>query len=827
MKSGKFLEKKPELVAPAGDRESLKIAVEQGADAVYLGLKEFNARRQARNFSLSELKEAVEFAHLRGAKIYLAFNTLLFPSEIEKALKLLIAAWNTGIDAVLLQDWGLINLVASFYPGIRIHLSTQVDIHNLLQLELLKKITPIKRVVLARELSLDEIKKFKKSTDLEFEVFIHGALCCSYSGLCLFSSLVGGRSGNRGLCAQPCRLPYKLISKENKGSIPLQVRESKHYLSLKDLATVSLLPQLIEAGVEAFKIEGRLKSSYYVGVVTGVYRRAIDRYLENPEEYQVTAEEINWLEEAYSRGFTEGHLFSLKGRKLLSLTRPSHRGVFLGRVKHINHLTGELIINLRKPLQIGDEVEVWVKGGKKVKQKVTRMLVDDIERDEIDSGEVKLFFADDRHLISVGDRIFKVRSARETEVVELARERKPKKVIQLSGRLAVINGKYPELRVYFAGREFVFEGKSKVETGKKVFLTEEKAKNKLNSFGTLPFYFSELQVEISSNAYLPLASLGELRRQVEAMLKESILKKYERQSLELVSLPSVKQANKRKAKKEKALLTTRVRNRAQALAALETEVNRVAFDVSIWEGNWQRDLSLLFKAVGEKELGLVIPPVVREKDINFWKELIQIFKPYNPFIICGEIGLASFLFKSNHRVVFDYHLNIANAYFPFNNFNKGSLTLAVPSLELSLLELSQLNKSCSAILEPVIYGWPRVMISESCFFLALDKNCQKQCRKTKYNLKDKAGYEFPLEFDHFCRLNLYNSRPFYLISSLDSLWKAGFSHFQLLFLREEASDVKRVCSLAAEAVNRLKKGLLPDRKNPAFYTTGHYFRRVF
>lgn len=821
------MKKKPELVAPAGDKESLKIAVEQGADAVYLGLKEFNARRQAKNFSLSELKGAVEFAHLRGAKVYLAFNTLVFSSEVEKALRFLIEAWNAGVDAVLLQDWGLINLVATIYPGIRIHLSTQVDIHNSFQLGILKRFPSIKRVVLARELSLDEIKSLKKETDLEFEVFVHGALCCSYSGLCLFSSLVGGRSGNRGLCAQPCRLLYQLISERDKGLVPFQPRESKHYLSLKDLAAISLLPQLIEAGVEALKIEGRLKSFYYVGVVTGIYRRAIDRYFENPKEYQVSVEDISWLEEAYNRGFTEGHLLSRKGKEIVSLTRSSHRGVFLGRVKYVNHLTGELLINLKKPIQIGDEVEVWIKGGKKVKQIITRMLVDNVERNELNSGEVKLFLTNDRHLISMGDRVFKVKSARETEVIELARDRKPKRVISLSGKLAINPGSYPELRVYFAEQEFVFKGESKVARGKKIFLTEEKAKNKLNSFGTFPFHFSKLQVEISSDAYLPLAALGELRRQVEVKLKELILKKYQRQPLGFVSLPSVSPANRREAIKKKTLLTARVRSSAQALAALETKVNRIAFEVSIWEGNWQKDLPWLFETAGEKGLGLVIPPVVREKDIGFWKELIQTFRSYNPFFICGEIGLASFLLKSDHPVILDYHLNITNTHFPFSNLNEGNLEGAVPSLELSLSELSRLNKSCSVFLEPVIYGWPRVMISENCFLLALDRNCRKRCQKAKYNLKDKAGYQFPLEFDRFCRLNLYNSRPFYLISSLDSLWKIGFLRFQLLFLREEVSEVKRVCSLAVEAVNRLKKGLLLDKKNPAFYTTGHYFRKVF
>lgn len=818
---------KPELVAPAGDKESLKLAVEQGADAVYLGLKEFNARRQAKNFSLSQLEDAVNFAHLRGSKVYLTFNTLVFPSEVEKALELLVAGWNTGVDAVLLQDWGLINLVSSLYPKIRIHLSTQVDTHNSFQLEVLKNFSSIKRVVLARELSLEEIKDLKSKTDLEFEVFVHGALCCSYSGLCLFSSLVGGRSGNRGLCAQPCRLSYQLISERTKGLASSLPTEFKHYLSLKDLAAISLLPELIETGVEAFKIEGRLKSPYYVGVVTEVYRRAIDRYFENPEKYRVSVEELNLLEEAYSRGFTEGHLLSRKGRYLVSLTRPSHRGVFLGRVKHINHLTGELIINLKKPVQIGDEVEVWVRGGKKVKQKITRIMAEDGDKEIVDSGEVKLFLGDNRHLISVGDRVFKVKSAKESEVLELVRERRAKRVFSLIGSLTIDPGKFPELRVSFEDGEFVFKGKEKAVKGEKSFLTEEKIKRKLNSFGTLPLHFSELRVEFSPDSYLPLAAIGDLRRQVEEKLKAWILRKYEREPLKVKSLPSLSQTGEGKFPEKEVLLTARVRNLAQAKAALETPINRVAFDVSIWEGDWEKDLLLLFKEAKGKRLGLVVPPVVKEKDFGFWKNLTKILKPFNFFVICGEAGAATFFLKKKLPVILDYHFNITNGYFPFKTVGKEGLEAIVPSLELNLSELSKIKKSSFPPLELVVYGWPRVMISENCPFLTISKSCQKQCQKGKYSLKDKANYEFPIEFDLFCRLNLYNSRLFYLLSSLDSLWKAGFYRFQLLFLRENAGEVKKICSLAAEGVNRLEDGVLLEKQNPSLYTTGHYFRKVF
>ncbi len=832
MKKENLVIKKPELVAPGGDKESLKLAVEQGADAVYLGLKEFNARRQAENFSLSELEKAVDFAHLRGVKVYLAFNTLVFPSEAKKALDLLLAGWNSGVDAVLIQDWGLLNLISLQYPEIKVHLSTQADIHNFYQIKLVEKFPSVKRVVLAREVSLEDIKNLKKQTRLEFEVFVHGALCCSYSGLCLFSSLVGGRSGNRGLCAQPCRLPYELLP-PFEDSLE---RKSRHYLSLKDLAAISLLPELIEAGVEAFKIEGRLKSAYYVGVVTGIYRQAIDRYFKNPEGYRVSLEELSWLEEAYSRGFTEGHFLNRQGKELVSFSRPSHRGIFLGRVKHFNPITGELIASFKKPLGIGDEVEVWVKGGRKVKEKIKNLFVGEEKKERLDSGEGRIILNGPRHLISPGDRLFKVRSARESKIVELVRERRPRRVNYLEGEVSLIIGDYPELKVYFEGKEFVFQGKVKVEKGEKSFLTEEKVKQKLEAFGTLPFSFSDLRVKMSSQAYLSLSELTSLRKEAEEKLKDYVLNKYRRSPLVAKEL-FLKGGRgfevwKGKEKEKQSKVTARVRDLSQARAALSTEVDRVAFEVSLWKGSWQSELTQIFALKPKKELGIVLPPVVEEKERVFWLELVEKLRPFQPFLISGEAGLASYFLDKGFPVFLDYSFNLANPYFPFEKLGlaenlKKNLKGIIPSLELNLEELKKLNDSLFFPLELPVYGWPRVMVSKNCLFKALEGDCRKQCRKRSYSLKDRKGYEFPLEYDLFCRLNLYNSRCFFLLPLLDNFWEVGISCFQLWFLREEAKEVKKICSLAVKNLTRLKKGLPLEEKYPGSYTTGHYFRKVY
>ena len=272
----------PELLAPAGGLDALRAAISNGADAVYLGVETLNARRSAENFTLEGLGETCRYAHVRGVRVYLTANVIVLPSEIATALELVDRAWEAGVDAVIVQDLGLLWCIRRTLPHVRVHSSTQINAHNTATLDALA-LLGVSRVTLAREVSVEEIAGFVSATKVEIESFVHGALCMCYSGQCLMSSLIGRRSANRGLCAQPCRLPYELL--DGAGS-PLAT-PGAHLLSPKDLAGIAILPQLVAAGVSALKIEGRMKSAEYVALVTGVYRAALDRAVADAEAYSV------------------------------------------------------------------------------------------------------------------------------------------------------------------------------------------------------------------------------------------------------------------------------------------------------------------------------------------------------------------------------------------------------------------------------------------------------------------------------------------------------------------------------------------------------------
>jgi putative protease len=318
-----------ELLAPAGSKEAFYAAVNNGADAVYLGGKIFNARQFANNFSNEDLKEIIAYAHFHGVKVYITVNTLIADTEIKDLLEYLVFLRNSGVDAIITQDLGVAKLVKEYIPDLELHASTQMTIHNSPGVQFLKE-QGFKRVVLSRECSLEDIKNIHKEDKTELEVFIHGALCICYSGQCYMSSMIGGRSGNRGKCAQPCRLGYELMN--DQGQKLTDESFGKHLLSPKDLNTSEFLIELLEAGVTSLKIEGRMKRPEYVATVVRIYRQILDQYYAH-EPISLTDENKRDLKQIFNRDFTSGYFIKNQGADLMSYKKPNNRGIFLGRVQ--------------------------------------------------------------------------------------------------------------------------------------------------------------------------------------------------------------------------------------------------------------------------------------------------------------------------------------------------------------------------------------------------------------------------------------------------------------------------------------------------------------
>ncbi|HEY0826800.1 MAG TPA: peptidase U32 family protein, partial [Bacilli bacterium] len=337
-----------ELLAPAGDWDCMKAAVANGANAVYFGVEKFNARARGKNFLMAELPEVMSFLHTYGVQGFLTFNILVFENELADAKQLVDACIDAGVDAVIVQDLGLVRMIREISPDFPIHGSTQMTITSSEAVEFTKPFN-IERVVLGRENNLKQIKMIGDQAKLPMEVFVHGALCVSYSGQCLTSEMWGGRSANRGECAQACRLPYDLMV----DGVEKPMGDVTYLLSPKDLAALEIVPELIEAGVTSFKIEGRLKSPEYVANVVSKYRKAIDRYYggltEGPDR-----EELQELQQSFSRGFTYGFFKGTNNKQLVEGTFPKSRGVYLGTVKQI--LADGVICDLEAKLKRGDGI---------------------------------------------------------------------------------------------------------------------------------------------------------------------------------------------------------------------------------------------------------------------------------------------------------------------------------------------------------------------------------------------------------------------------------------------------------------------------------------
>lgn len=532
----------PELLAPAGEFAALKAAVENGADAVYLGGKSFSARASAANFTREELLDAVDYAHLRGVKLYVTLNTLIDNQELDEALEYAYFLQRIGVDALIIQDLGLLFKLRQVLPELNLHASTQMTIHNAEGIRFLEK-WGLKRVVLAREVSLEEILQIRKQTDCELEIFVHGALCISYSGQCQLSSLIGGRSGNRGRCAQPCRMVYGLeqgvAASDTRGmarpnpvmAYALEPGEAaasppakglagdSYLLSTRDLNTLKLLPQIVGAGVASLKIEGRMKRPEYVATVVRTYRAALDRLLANPAAYEVFPEEERVLEQIFNRDFTPGYLSGNPGGDLMSYQRPNNRGLYLGRVVDYIPQTKLVRVKLEETLRLGDGLEVWVTRGGRQGLKVEQISVAGVFQEEAYPGEVAELKGDLAAHARPGDRVFKTHDAKLMEQAQQSlrgtQRRIPLwlKVRAAIGEPLVLEAKDQNGNHARAATEFIGEAAQRFP------LTPESVRAQLDRLGTTVFSLAEIEYDLAPGVMVPVSAINQARRKLIADLE--------------------------------------------------------------------------------------------------------------------------------------------------------------------------------------------------------------------------------------------------------------------------------------------------------------------
>ena len=496
-----------DLLSPVGDFECLKAAVQNGAASVYFGANLFSARAFANNFNLEELKQAIEYAKIRGVKTNLTLNILIKEDEFEDAIFLATKAYEFGIDAIIVQDLGLAEKLIEMFPDLPIHASTQMTIHNLNGAIQLEKMG-FKRIVLARELSINEIDYICKNTNLEIECFIHGALCISYSGQCLFSSMIGGRSGNRGKCAGPCRLPYELLQDDKK-------IDSGYLLSTRDLCGLEYIPSLIDAGVNCLKIEGRMKSPEYVATVTRIYRKYIDLASSN-NPYIIDENDKKELMQVFNRGmYCSGHFENTPNKNLVFKEKPNNMGLFLGIVEKYNKNKGYISLKLKEQINIGDTISLENESGSYT---ISELMEKSKNINETKIGQT-VTIGRMKGNIKLGDKIYKLSSKQLSNNAKESYKKENKKIplnckiiIKKLNPISIHITSCCDLPLY-KDLSITCKLDCLPQDAKNRPLDKETIIKQISKTSNTPYEFKNIDITLDKNVFLPkLSILNELRR---------------------------------------------------------------------------------------------------------------------------------------------------------------------------------------------------------------------------------------------------------------------------------------------------------------------------
>ena len=824
-----------ELLAPSGNREAFAAAIEAGADAIYLGGQQFGARQYATNFSADELAESVRQAHLLGVRVYVTVNTLIDDGEMPLLKDYLRLLYEVGADAAILQDVGVARVAKQIVPKMPLHASTQMTAYDLSAVNQLADYG-FERVILARELSLAEIKGICRQARCQIETFVHGALCICYSGQCLMSSMIGGRSGNRGRCAQPCRLPYHLLDAQGKDVLAEQ-GVGEFLLSPRDFQTIEFVPELIDAGVASFKIEGRMKRAEYVAVVVDAYRRAIDRAVADPLDYHVPKEDLRDLEQIFNRGFTSAHLLEKNGREMMSDRRPNNRGVLIGRVTRYSPEQRLVYLKLEGPLAQGDIVEAWVKVGGRVSIEIGPMQVDDLPVESAEAGQEAAIYC--REAIRPGDRVFKVFDARLTEKVRSwfakphARRRIP---ISLSVRAVVGEPLTIEARDR-AGNVGTAETAFIAQAARNRPLTSEILATQCSRLGNTPFAIEQFAADIQGEVMVPVSEINDARRRAIEALETARLSPFQRPVLDKsLTLPALPLAEVQPAPLQ---LVVKVDTLAQAAAALAGGADWLMVSGEHFHGNhlnqsdYAEILALAHKQ--KKRAAFCLPRIIRDANRSAAELQLQWFAELQPDAVSvANIGSLTMVRETTQLPI--------HADYPMNLFNSQSLAFvreqgaisATLSPELTLVQVQKLAQQKILPLECLVHGQLTLMISEFCALgsylgEAEGSACEGVCRHGDYRLQDRKDESFPVVTDDACRMHILNGKELSMLPHVAKFAQAGVARLRIEACQMKPDEIARITGYYRQAIAAGAAGLSEAEIGSAEHadiTRGHYFRGV-
>lgn len=806
-----------ELLAPAGTMENFMAALESGADAIYLGGKVFNARAHAANFGIDELREAVRLAHILDVSVYVTVNILIGDTELKDLEQYIKDLDSIGVDAIIVQDLAVAEIAKRVAPNIHLHGSTQMTAATLDAVRFYESLG-FTRVVLARELSLKEIQHICKHCKAEIEVFVHGALCVCYSGQCLMSSFIGGRSGNRGACAQPCRLPYELLDSKGESVLP---KHEAYLLSPKDLNYSEHMNELVAAGVTSFKVEGRMKKVSYVRQVIGTYREILD-------EASIHENQRKALASGFNRGFSTAYLEDTVGRQMMTVVAPNHQGKPIGESYTKK---GEVYLSLTEPIEQGSLVKILQSNGS-----VTYYTVDD-------------------EWTCVSDTLYKGRPAEGLAVGQLYLASTPKNT--KSRGLQEFTRKY-DMSVYLSvssnGETNYTELTAILDSGLSVIVTNEyvpaiankvptsleKVTEQLGRLGNTLFRLS--YVDIPDGPYMwPASVLNALRRDAVTALETALITHhveswqalqvtgdvdYDFKAQHELSYDTCPMISARVDEIEG--VKAAIAGGAQKIVFGGDRLSRTPYALSIYD-----EVARLC-AQSDVICTFATPRVVKDDEVEAYKHTLEAIVQAHPDSISIHVPQALLWLRElgyTGAIEADTGLNIFNT--PTLHFwEQLHISCVNPSQELTLKQITELAKHSHVPIETMIHGYTEMMISEYCAIASFvgtgsKVNCPMPCVKESYSLKDRKGEIFPIRTDPYCRMHIMNSHEMDMRAYVPMLLQKGISILRVDGRHMKPSYVKDIVSqyvgIATGTMEAPPKKI--DSQGESI-TRGHYFRGI-
>ena len=765
-----------ELLSPVGDFECLKAAVQNGANSVYFGADIFSARAFATNFSLEDLEKAIQYAKIRGVKTHLTLNTLITDTEFESAMNVAKKAYEFGIDAIIVQDLGLAMALMRTFPDLPIHGSTQMTVHNLNGALKLQELG-FRRVVLARELSVNEIDYICKNTNIEIETFIHGALCISYSGQCLFSSMLGGRSGNRGKCAGPCRLPFELL--ENNKTI-----NSGYLLSTRDLCGLEFIPDLIRAGVKSFKIEGRMKSPEYVATVTRIYRKYIDLALSD-NEYVIDENDKKELLQVFNRGMSSsGHLSNEANRNLVFKEKPNNMGLFLGKIQKYNHKKGYITVKLNEPIGIGDTISIEKEQGTYTISELMDTNMKNIKFTEIGQTVV---IGRMKGNIKLGNQIYKMSSKKLNTFAQNTCLKENRKVF-LNCHIVIKENKpititvtsasnielYKDLKIHYTSDIIPLKAKTR-PMDKNTIISQ------FSKTGSTPYAFKTLDIDLDYNVFIPkLSTLNDLRRTILQMVEQYAIKAMTRTS-SAINKKIDKDKNEKMHKHQKENLSNSSNPIKKTKLSLLLNILHKDFDYTQLHNVENvyiplkyfsmKDYQEILHILDDKfNVYIYMPTIIKSNYKNLLSSNIE--TTLNNYHIKGfvisnicNIKLLNTLFadlNKNLELITNYTFNVYNSNTIKELKNLGICRYTI-SPELNRQIIHNLSTCIDLPNELIVYGRTPLLNMNYCLLGETDKcypTCKQRCiTNNVYELKDRLHMKFRILPDNIQTVTtIFNSK---------------------------------------------------------------------